>query len=102
MYWRKFDIKDIPLDNANKFDLWMRERWTEKDALMEQYLTTGRFPGNPIAGAVNGAVKEDHIETEVKLAHWWEVGNIFVVLGGVALVFNILARLWELVVYGKK
>jgi len=101
MYWRRFAIKDIPLDDHDKFDIWLRERWYEKDALMEQYVSTGRFPGNAASGAVNGDVKEDFIETEVKLAHWWEVGNIFVVLAAFALVANLLARVWELVIYGK-
>jgi hypothetical protein len=103
MYWRRFAVKDIPLDDDGKFELWLRERWYEKDAFMEQYLTTGRFPGS--LAAINGAetkgnVKEVFIETEVKLAHWWEVGNIFVVLAAFGLVFNLLARVWNLVLYG--
>lgn len=103
MHWRRFAIKDIPLNDHDAFDQWLKQRWIEKDDLMEHYLTTGRFPGSPPSnGAVNGNSKEEFIETEVKLAHWWEVGNIFVVLGALALVFNLLARIWELVIYGKK
>lgn len=103
MYWRRFAVKDIPLDDHEKFDLWLRERWYEKDVFIEQYLTTGRFPGIVLAtnGATNGVVKEEFIETEVKLAHWWEVGNIFIVLATIGLIFNILARIWTAVVYGK-
>jgi lysocardiolipin and lysophospholipid acyltransferase len=94
-------MKDIPLDDHDKFDLWMRNQWQLKDALMEQYLVTGRFPENgPTNGAVNGSLKEEFIETEVKLAHWWEVGNIFVVLAALALIFKLLARAWESVIYG--
>ena len=123
MYWRRFAVKDIPLGNHEEFDLWLRERWHEKDALLEQYLTTGRFPG--IAPATNGATDvngarngskagakdgeigfrrnggKDHIETEVKLAHWWEVGNIFVVLATFGLIANLAARVWTRVVYGE-
>lgn len=103
MYWRKFHIKDIPLGDIKQFDLWMRERWVEKDALMEQYITTGRFPASPPAtGAANGIIKEGHIETEVKLAHWWEVGSIFVILGAAALVCNILVKFWNLIVHGRQ
>ena len=96
-------MKDIPLGDHDKFELWLRDRWYEKDAFIEQYLNTGRFPGTipAINGATNGAVKEEFIETEVKLAHWWEVGNIFVVLATFGLVANILARVWTSVVYGK-
>ena len=103
MYWRRFAVKDIPLGDHEKFDLWLRERWYEKDALIEEYLTTGRFPGIVPAAKemANGAMKEEYIETEVKLAHWWEVGSIFVVLATFGLVANLLARVWELVIYGK-
>ena len=103
MHWRRFAVKDIPLGDHNEFDLWLQERWYEKDALIEQYITTGRFPGIVPAtnGTTNGAVKEEYIETEVKLVHWWEVGNIFVVLAAIGLVANLLARVWTLVVHGR-
>jgi len=95
----------MPLDDPDKFDLWLRERWYEKDALMEQYISTGRFPANK--AVTNGTTKssgkdEDFIETEVKLGNWWEVGNIFVVLATFALIFNLLARVWTVAIYGKK
>ncbi|KAG0652057.1 putative acyltransferase [Hyphodiscus hymeniophilus] len=103
MYWRRFAVKDIPLGDHEEFDLWLRERWYEKDALIDQYITTGRFPGivKGTNGVTNGTVKEEHIETEVKLAHWWEVGNIFLVLATFGLVANILARVWTGMIYGK-
>ena len=102
MYWRRFAVKDIPLGDHEKFDVWLRERWYEKDALIEQFITNGRFPGTVPAqnGVQNGVVKEQHIETEVKLAHWWEVGNIFLVLATYGLVANILARIWNILVHG--
>src|SRR6187402_611735 len=57
MYWRRFAVADIPLDDGVKFDLWLREKWYEKDAFVEQYLTTGRFPASKSAtnGVSNGA-----------------------------------------------
>lgn len=104
MHWRRFAIKDIPLDDHDTFDRWLKQRWIEKDDLMEHYLSTGRFPGIPPSTGVDatGSANEDFIETEVKLAHWWEVGNIFVVLGAFALVVNILARVWGVVIHGKR
>ena len=48
-YWRRFRVADIPLDSQDSFDAWLRARWYEKDALMEQYLSTGRFPPSPAA-----------------------------------------------------
>jgi lysocardiolipin and lysophospholipid acyltransferase len=99
MYWRRFAVKDIPLGSGEEFDLWLRERWYEKDALLEQYVSTGRFPPNT-ASTSNGEVKvkeEAFIETEVKLGHWYEIGNIFVVLAVFGLVFRLLAKAWAAV-----
>ena len=46
MYWRRFPVSSIPVDDNEAFDLWLRERWIEKDKLLEQYVQTGRFPAN--------------------------------------------------------
>ncbi|KAM5350874.1 hypothetical protein ACJZ2D_017157 [Fusarium nematophilum] len=84
-HWRRFRIADIPLDDQTEFDLWLREEWYKKDALMEEYLTTGRFPR--MVGS-----KVDYIETEVKTRHPWEILQIFTVVGTVGLI-SILSRL---------
>ncbi|TVY15393.1 putative acyltransferase [Lachnellula arida] len=99
MYWRRFAIKDIPLDTAEEFDVWLRERWYEKDALIEQYVTTGRFPGSKQVtnDATTGEEKEKFIEAYIKLGHWYEVANIFVVLAAAGLVANLLKRAWNVV-----
>ncbi|EKD20324.1 uncharacterized protein L3040_007331 [Drepanopeziza brunnea f. sp. 'multigermtubi'] len=104
MYWRRFAIEDMPLDDPDRFELWMRERWYEKDSFIEQYLSSGRFPGDPsaIQGVSSGTDQGNYIETEVKLAHWWEIGNIFIVLAMMGLVANVLAKIWNLVLYGKQ
>ncbi|KAK0619362.1 acyltransferase-like protein, partial [Immersiella caudata] len=78
-YWRRFRVADIPLEDQEKFDVWLRERWYEKDELMEQYITTGRFPPSP-----SDAVTKGHpgfLETEVRPRHRFEFLQIFVVLG---------------------
>lgn len=98
-------MADIPLEDHDVFEVWLRERWYEKDALMEQFLTTGRFPPNEVApgneeAIPKGVLNGGFIETEVKPAHWWEIGNIFVVLGAWGLVANIAAKFWNLVVHG--
>lgn len=97
----------MPLDDHDKFDVWLRERWYEKDALMEQYITTGRFPPSKSVAVTNGIQQgkkagDGFIETEVRLAHRWEVGNIFVVLAAFGLVTNLGARVWNQVLYGKQ
>lgn len=108
MYWRRFAMSSIPLDDPEKFDLWLREKWTEKDALLEQYVATGRFPESKDLGGDGSdaeASKQDSqsgfIETEVETAHWWEFLQIFMVLGAFGLVANILAKIWLVVLHGK-
>jgi len=93
LYWRRFAVKDIPLDDHEVFDQWMKDRWYEKDALLEQYMTTGRFPA--LTGLANDDTQDGFIETEVKPKHWWEISNIFVVLGTVGLVVNIFVKGWR-------
>jgi lysocardiolipin and lysophospholipid acyltransferase len=94
-YWRRFRIADIPLSTPEEFEQWLRKRWYEKDALIEEYVSTGRLPATPgwkageEAHEKSGAGEDGFIETEVRTEHWWEVFQMFAVLGIVA----ILARL---------
>lgn len=105
MYWRRFAMSSIPLDDAEKFDVWMRERWVEKDALLEQYISTGLFPAHEILSPEGKGVTVNNapggfIETEVKPKHWWEVFSIFTVLATCGLFANLLAKVWNLAFYG--
>ncbi|KND89268.1 putative acyltransferase [Tolypocladium ophioglossoides CBS 100239] len=84
--WRRFRVADIPLDDQDKFDLWLREQWYKKDALMEEYLTTGRFPA--MAGA-----ETDFIETSVRTRYPWEILQIFTVVGICGLAWNNVRKL---------
>lgn len=111
MYWRRIAVCSIPINDHQQFDLWLRNQWQEKEQLLEYFAQNGRFPaddghdseeepamnGNSGTQALKGA---GFIETEVKLTHWYEVGQIFVVLAAFALVFNVLAKLWNMVRYG--
>lgn len=98
-------MSSIPLDNPDKFDIWMRERWVEKDALLEQYISTGRFPAHELPSSKeNGDTTKNSpggfIETEVKPKYWWEVFQIFTILLICALVTNMGAKVWNLAFYG--
>ncbi|KAJ1674335.1 hypothetical protein EV182_003488 [Spiromyces aspiralis] len=42
MHIRRFEVKNIPLDKP-EFDQWLRERFYEKDRLMDTFYETGRF-----------------------------------------------------------
>ena len=95
LYWRRYAIKDIPLDDPEKFELWLRQRWYEKDALLEQYMSTGRFPGfDLMKGASNDVSKNGFVETEVRPKHQWEIGNVFVVPATLGLLSNIFQKAW--------
>lgn len=93
-YWRRFAVADIPLGNAEEFDLWLRKVWREKDELLEQYVATGRFPAN-------GAGIKGHIETEVKTKYWWEFVKIFTMLGAFGLIFNVILKVLRQTLRGR-
>ena len=111
MYWRRVAVSTIPLDDPKQFETWLLSQWLEKEALIEHYAKNGRFPaddGHDSEGepAINGSAGSQvlkgagFIETEVKLAHWWEIGQIFIVLCFFALIFFLLATVWNLLLYG--
>ncbi|KAL4985640.1 hypothetical protein BDW68DRAFT_189472 [Aspergillus falconensis] len=81
MYWRRFAVADIPLDNQQEFDAWLRARWTEKDELLDEYFETGRFP-SALAGSIEighgdatqlNAAESGYAEAHVRLGHWTEI-----------------------------
>lgn len=80
MYWRRFKISTIPLDDISKFDIWLRARWAEKDALMEQYMHTRRFPADEgVSQTPEGETRRGagYIETYVKPYKWYEILQVF-------------------------
>ncbi len=89
MYFRRFALSGIPLEGGDekKFDQWLRDRWTEKDELIEQYMSTGRFPASEdlrqrgVGVDGEGKAEGGFIETEMKPKHWWEVLKVFAGLG---------------------
>jgi lysocardiolipin and lysophospholipid acyltransferase len=87
-YWRRFRLADIPLDDPKEFELWLRDQWYKKDELMEQYLTTGRFPAMAES-------KIDYVETEVRPRHLWETLQIFTVVGICGLLWNNVRKAFQ-------
>lgn len=77
MYWRRFKISSVPIDDQSAFDLWLRAHWTAKDKLLEGFVRTGRFPADTGTGI---------IETEVKAVRWYEFMQIFAPVGLIGLV----------------
>ena len=104
-------MSSIPVNDPEKFQAWLVEQWRIKDALLEQYVQNGRFPADDESDSQGQHTVNDgpehkistgagFIETEVKLAHWLEIGQIFVVLAAFALITNIEAKMWNLAFYG--
>lgn len=89
MYWRRFALSSIPIDDPVAFEVWLRARWMEKDGLIEAYHRYGRFPADRGAHKtregriIRGA---GHIEAKVKSDSWYEFLHIFAPVGLFALV----------------
>lgn len=108
MYWRRFAVSSIPLHDSKAFEAWLRDRWAEKDELLEQYVQTGRFPSSkddsfwtkpggldlPSRQGTHGA---GYIETEVKLANRLELVQIFAPVAAFPLLLSALFKLWKFI-----
>lgn len=89
MYWRRFPIASIPLDDDKAFERWLRKKWIEKDHLIEIYLHSGKFPADDgVSTLADGKTVRGagYIETEVKANKWYESLQIFAPMGLLALI----------------
>ncbi|PGH23190.1 hypothetical protein AJ80_02720 [Polytolypa hystricis UAMH7299] len=93
LYWRRFAVSEIPLDDQKEFEAWLLKRWAEKDALLEQFYETGKFPPceRESGSNVNGV---EYIESDVRLSHWSEAGKIFGLLMAVGFAVQFALKLW--------
>ena len=96
-------MSTIPLDDQKAFATWLSERWNEKDQLLQEFMETGRFPADAELTSKDGTgqTKADngYIITEVQLERWYEVGQPFVTLAAVALIADILSKLWNMLLW---
>lgn len=83
MYWRRFKISDIPVDNDEAFARWLNNRWREKDYILEYFYKYNKFPAEEptkALAAAEGKRPPSHarmIGTEVKGGGWDEFLSIF-------------------------
>jgi hypothetical protein len=101
MYWRRFAVSEIPINDPEMFDEWLLERWREKDRLLEGYLQTGRFPANDREDeAPNGAISSQkvegkgYIETEIKAKTPLEFLRIYVPTTALYLIIRLIGKFW--------
>jgi hypothetical protein len=103
MHWRRFHFDDIPIDSKAAFDVWLRNRWREKDYMLEYYNRNNRFPaenfwkehldmdaqsngGKSIRSVPRPAVQ---IETEVKSGNWNEFVKIFAPITSIMMALTV-------------
>jgi len=104
MHWRRFAMSSIPMDNTKEFEKWVLQRWVEKDQLLEYFVQTGRFPADDEEGpSVDGSQKikgVGYIETEVRTKNPLEFLQIFLPLGALLLVLNVVWKIWRMFIRG--
>lgn len=111
MYWRRIPISTIPIDDIKEFEIWLNHQWQIKEDLLEVYARNGRFPADEGQDSEREPLPNDDlgskvaqgagfIETKVKLANTYEIGQIFVVLAAFALVVNVLVKVYNMARFG--
>jgi lysocardiolipin and lysophospholipid acyltransferase len=97
MHWRRFAVKDIPIDDHDAMSEWVLARWREKDELLARFKETGKFPASveavDIAGGPKDSFKTAYISTEVKPKSPFEILQIFVPVLTAALIGRILVQI---------
>ena len=104
MYWRRFAVSSIPVDDAEAFDKWVMDTWRAKDEILEYFAKNGRFPADE--SAVVGQDKTDEpteksstkygfLETEVKLKSVLEIGQLFVPAAAFWMAWRLYLRAKE-------
>ena len=83
MYWRRFRISEIPVDNDQAFARWLNNRWREKDYILEYFYKYAHFPAMDAVtalAAAEGKKEPRHakmITSEVRGGGWDEFLSIF-------------------------
>lgn len=103
MHWRRFHIDSIPIQNTKAFEVWLRNRWREKDYMLEYFNRHNRFPAEEywkdfldmgdrssqsqsIRNVPRPAVI---IETQVKSGNWNEFVKIFAPITSVMMALSV-------------
>lgn len=99
MHFRRFKIADIPVDNDKAFDIWLRNRWREKDYLLEHFAQYNSFPEDDKwlikqqqvvkAGGKKGPMPAKNVETQIKTSSLNEFLSIFAPLGSIMTVLTL-------------
>jgi hypothetical protein len=103
MHWRRFHLDTIPINNSKAFEVWLRNRWREKDYMLEYFHRNNRFPADDfwkehlnmdemssgsrsLRSVPRPAIT---IETEVKSGNWNEFVKIFAPITSVMMALTV-------------
>ena len=108
MHWRRFRLADIPYENTHAFEVWLRNRWREKDYMLEYFSRNNRFPAEDFwkdhldmdarsessRGNGNKSIRSVprpavQIETEVKSGNWNEFVKIFAPITSIMMALTV-------------
>ncbi|KAF2160751.1 hypothetical protein M409DRAFT_70280 [Zasmidium cellare ATCC 36951] len=97
MHWRRFKVKDLPIDDHDQFAEWMFQQWRIKDDLLDAFYKTGKFPADKSAVQIEGgptdSFKTPYINTDVRPRNPVEFLQMFVPVTAAALVGRSLVQL---------
>ncbi|KAJ4375148.1 hypothetical protein N0V83_002232 [Neocucurbitaria cava] len=105
MHWRRFHLDTIPIQNTKAFEVWLRNRWREKDYMLEYFNRNNRFPAEDFwKNHLDMSSQSSHngnkslrsvprpavqIETEVKSGNWNEFVKIFAPITSVMMALTV-------------
>lgn len=96
MHWRRFAVKDMPIDDKDAMYEWVLARWREKDDLLAKFMETGKFPASVDAVSIeNGpddAFKTPYINTEVKPRNPTEFLQMYAPVSAAGLLGRIAVK----------
>ncbi|EME43661.1 hypothetical protein DOTSEDRAFT_72876 [Dothistroma septosporum NZE10] len=99
MHWRRYRIKDLPLNDHDKMYDWVMARWREKDELMDAFIKTGKFPADKSAVEIEGgptdSFKTPYINTEVQPRSPTEFLQMFMPVAAAAVVGRVLVQIMD-------
>jgi len=96
MHWRRFAVKDMPIDDKDAMHEWTLARWREKDELLAKFQETGKFPAAVEAVSIENGPEDEfktpYINTEVKPRSPIEFLQIFAPVSAAGLMVRIMVQ----------
>jgi hypothetical protein len=91
LHFRRFKISTIPLGNDKAFEVWLRNRWREKDYLLEHFVRFNRFPEDDkwMITQRDKANPAKFIETQIKSNSVDEFLSIFAPLSSFLMLLSV-------------